>query len=209
MAAKSGRPPRSRSDILAMRAKIARVAQNLFHEEGFDAVSIRRLAKETGCAPMTIYAHFDSKTDILRHLWADVLGSLFAQISQGLPPDGSHTARLGVAAQIFVDYWLTHTDHFRLVFMSNDVTRSDVNTFVQDQQTVGHFRYFFNLISAALPADQQNDKLVKCKTDTLIAGMIGIALCHNTIGDYPWASAPDMASNLVAGLLAPDALPAV
>lgn len=41
---------------------------------------------------------------------------------------------------------------------------------------------------------------VKVKTDTLIAGMIGIALCLNTIADYPWADAALMVDNLLANV---------
>jgi AcrR family transcriptional regulator len=64
MAKSAGRPPRSETDILEYRSKIARHALAIYRAEGFGAVSIRRLAKEVGCAPMTIYAHFEGKTDI-------------------------------------------------------------------------------------------------------------------------------------------------
>lgn len=194
----SGRPRRSEADIAAMRSKIASHALRLFRDEGFDAVSIRRLAKEAGCAPMTIYAHFDTKTDILRHLWADVLGGVFAGISKQLEQVTDPGARLTVAAQGFVDYWLVHPDHFRLVFMSNDVSRRDVGAFLGQSQTLEYFDIWADLVRAALP-DTEN---VQGRTDTLVAGLIGIALCLNTIRDHPWSTGHAMAETLVAGLLA-------
>ncbi len=193
MAKKSGRPPRSRTDILSMQYKIAQTALGLFRQEGFEAVSIRRLAKEVGCAPMTIYAHFDSKTDILRHLWGDVLDGLFAEISQQLTPLTDPAERLQIAARIFVTYWLENPDHFRLVFMSGDVTRADVNTFIQEGNTQDYFGFFRGLVQNMSPEGTD----VKAKTDMLVASMIGIALCINTIGDYPWESAQGMTDALL------------
>lgn len=199
MAKSAGRPPRSESDILAVRAKIAHQALTIYRTEGFGAVSIRRLAKEVGCAPMTIYAHFDGKTDILRYLWADVLSEMAGEIQGKLKSVVAPVERLQTAALTFVSYWIDHPDHFRLVFMSNDVTRSDVSTFVMDAQTLQHFKLFYDLVQGVLPEGGD----VKASTDTLISGMIGIALCINTIRDYPWASASVMTISLLAGIVEP------
>lgn len=199
MAKTAGRPPRSKADILETRSKIASHALAIYRAEGFGAVSMRRLAKEVGCAPMTIYAHFDGKTDILRYLWADVLKEMSNQIQKNLVPVVLPIERLQIAAQTFVSYWIDHPDHFRLVFMSHDVTRSDVSTFLMDEQTLVHFKMFSDLVQSVEP-DEDN---VKVKTDTLISGMIGIALCANTIRDYPWADARTLTDRLLTSVIPP------
>ena len=193
MAKTAGRPPRSESDIAEYRSKIAKQALRIYRAEGFGAVSMRRLAKEVGCAPMTIYAHFGGKQDILRYLWADVLADMSDEIQEKLKPIVAPVERLQMAARTFVSYWVDHPDHFRFVFMSNDVTRSDVTTFVKDDKTLGHFQMFTDLVQVVL----QNNSNVKASTDTLISGMIGIALCLNTIRDYPWADATMMTDRLL------------
>jgi AcrR family transcriptional regulator len=197
MAKAAGRPPRSKTDILEIRSKIAKNALKIYRAEGFGAVSMRRLAKEVGCAPMTIYAHFEGKTDILRYLWADVLAEMSDEIQKELTLIVVPVERLQRAAQTFVSYWITHPDHFRLVFMSNDVTRADVSKFIMDDKTLVHFRMFADLIQDVLPDDRE----VKAKTDTLISGMIGIALCINTIRDYPWSDATMMTNRLLTGII--------
>lgn len=199
MAKSAGRPPRSETDILEYRSKIARHALAIYRAEGFGAVSIRRLAKEVGCAPMTIYAHFEGKTDILRYLWADVLTDMSGEIQKKLSSIVPPAERLHIAAQTFVSYWIDHPDHFRLVFMSNDVTRADVSRFIIDDRTLAHFRMFSDLVEVLLPDDNN----VKARTDTLISGMIGIALCTNTIRDYPWADAVMMTDRLLLSIIEP------
>lgn len=197
MPKKPGRPPLSTVAIQAIQSNIADHALRLFREEGFEAVSIRRLAKEAGCAPMTIYAHFDGKIDILRYLWADVLNRLFEDIRAALRPDHTPHEQLQIAATMFVEYWLKNPDHFRLVFMSDAVSRSDVGSFLKDDQTLAHFRFFYDLVRAVIPEDRP----AKCQTDALIASLIGIALCATTIRDYPWTDARDMTQSLIDRLV--------
>lgn len=160
---------------------------------------MRRLAKEVGCAPMTIYAHFEGKQDILRYLWADVLADMSDEIQEKLKLIVAPVERLQTAAQTFVSYWVDHPDHFRLVFMSNDVRRTDVSIFVMDEETLAHFRIFSDLVRVVL----QDDSNIKVSTDTLISGMIGIALCLNTIRDYPWADATMMTDRLLTRIIGP------
>jgi AcrR family transcriptional regulator len=199
MVKSAGRPPRSEADILEFRSKIARHALAIYRAEGFGAVSMRRLAKEVGCAPMTIYAHFEGKTDILRYLWSDVLTEMADEIQKKLSSVVAPVKRLQTAAQTFVSYWTDHPDHFRLVFMSNDVTRADVSTFIMDDQTLAHFKMFSNLIQDVLPDDGN----IKTRTDALVSGMIGVALCTNTIRDYPWADALIMTDRLLTSIIEP------
>ena len=199
MAKTAGRPRRSESDIVEFRSTIAKHALAIYRAEGFGAVSMRRLAKDVGCAPMTIYAHFEGKQDILRYLWADVLADMSDEIQEKLKLIVAPVERLRTAAQTFVSYWVDHPDHFRLVFMSNDVTRSDVSTFVMDEETLAHFRVFSDLVQVVLQ-DYSNQK---ASIDTLISGMIGIALCLNTIRDYPWADATIMTDRLLTSIIGP------
>ncbi|MFM9862595.1 MAG: TetR family transcriptional regulator, partial [Micropepsaceae bacterium] len=67
-----GRPPLSSDQVDMMRKRIADAARRLFRDEGFEAVSMRRLATEAGCTPMSLYTYFDGKIDVLRSVWGDV-----------------------------------------------------------------------------------------------------------------------------------------
>jgi len=197
MKVKAGRPPRAAKEIKRMRDKTAEQAMQIFQQDGFDALSIRRLAREVGCSPMTIYAHFDGKPEILRHLWGAVLGRVFANITDQLQGVEGAEERLRLASQCFVAHWLENSDQFRMVFMSSGVVRADVATFVSDAATVGHFETFAELVAqTSVPAGD-----VKLRTEALIMGMIGVALSCNTIKDYSWSDPSAIVDVLVAGSL--------
>jgi AcrR family transcriptional regulator len=200
MTAKQGRKPRSLEQVEATRANIVKHALQLFKTEGYAAISMRRLAKEVGCAPMTIYAHFDGKINILQHLWAVVLDAVFDDIRLNLDHISSPNERLKIASQSFVDYWISNPEHFRLVFMSSDISRPNVDSFIKNQSTLAHFKFFSGLVMTVL--NQQHNPTVsqiKTQSDMLIGSLIGMAFCRNTVADYPWADVGHLIDSLLLG----------
>lgn len=191
----AGRPPRSKEDVAKFRAKVSKNAMALYREQGFEAVSMRRLSKAIGCAPTTLYAHFSGKTEILMLLWSDILTEMAMHIESSLRPIEHPVDKLRAAAVTFVTYWIDHPDHFRLVFMSNDVGRSDVDGFLKNNDALQHFRVFDDLISSL---DQANNPL-RVQADTLIASLIGLAMCFNTLHGYKWSAMSEMVDQLVTG----------
>lgn len=46
------------------RARIAQVASGMFHERGFDAVTVAEIAREAGVSSVTVFKHFPRKEDL-------------------------------------------------------------------------------------------------------------------------------------------------
>jgi AcrR family transcriptional regulator len=69
---------RSRSDT---RARIQRVALELFAEQGYDKTSLREIAERLDVTKAALYYHFKSKEDIVRSLVEDYFGQLDALIA--------------------------------------------------------------------------------------------------------------------------------
>ena len=181
-----GRPVVSASKRERMRREIADIAKRLFQKDGYAKISIRRIASEMGCSPMTLYKYYPSKVDILRTLWADVFNDLFDQL-EALPQTGERQLHdLGIA---YVRYWLDHTEYYRLVFISDGVTQSDVSVFLESPTLVQRFSIFNQAFSSSCDKNVQLDE-TKLKLDAYICFLNGIA--HNliTISGYQWSD-PD------------------
>ncbi|GAB3483279.1 acyl-CoA-like ligand-binding transcription factor [Nocardiopsis coralliicola] len=88
---------RERKRDRAMR-RIREVALELFEEEGFDAVTVERIAQAAEVSPSSVYRYFQTKEGIV--LWNPnrdaALGRLFAAEYAGLPL--LETLRRGLAA---------------------------------------------------------------------------------------------------------------
>jgi AcrR family transcriptional regulator len=191
-----GRPPLSEEQMAQMRTKIAGAARGLFQEDGYEAISMRRLAKEVGCTPMSIYTYFDSKVDVLRALWADVFEDLFAKVNASAPAITSPTERLHAMCLAYVEFWLDQRSSYRMVFMSAGIEQSEVSVFVEASPVASHYTVFFSALADA--ADRPLGEVIAA-TQTLICGMNGIAHSLITISGYPWDSPQKLVANLVEG----------
>jgi AcrR family transcriptional regulator len=67
------------------KAAVADRALRLADEEGLDAVTIRRLAKELSVTPMALYWHFKNKDELLLGVIDHVLSTVRADASDGSP----------------------------------------------------------------------------------------------------------------------------
>ena len=81
---KKAAPPSER------RADLIRLAADLFAEKGFQATSVREIAKAAGILSGSLYHHFDSKEsigdEILREFIDDVLGAYREAVGGEDPP---------------------------------------------------------------------------------------------------------------------------
>lgn len=181
-----GRPAVSDAKRMRMRQDIADIAKRLFQEEGYAKISIRRIAGEMGCSPMTLYKYYPAKIDILRTLWADIFNDLFDRLETLPQTGGNQLHELGIA---YVRYWLDNPEFYRLVFISNGVTQSDVSIFLDSPALIQRFNIFTQAFSSSYSAKVKVDEL-KEKLDAFICFLNGIV--HNliTISGYDW-SAPD------------------
>ena len=194
-----GRPQRTEQQIAEMRAKISACALQLFKEEGFEAISMRRLAKEVGLTPMTLYKYFDSKVDILRSLWAEIFAELCVELKQIAAQTFEPRARLQAVALRYVTYWQDNPENYFLGFMTKGISQTDVRGFVEDDATLAWFDVLRDSLAAALGAIAQ--PALRLKSELLLCILNGIA--HNliTISSYPWSEPKDLTCTAIDGLL--------
>jgi AcrR family transcriptional regulator len=108
------RREREREEV---RRKILDAAHELFAREGYDRVTMRRIADAIEYSPTTIYNHFEDKDDLVQSLcdgdFARLLGALQAEPAPADPVE--QIRQLGLAyARFGIDY----PNHYRFMFMT-------------------------------------------------------------------------------------------
>src|SRR5215472_617579 len=100
-----------------VRKKILDAARELFAREGYEAVTMRRIADRIEYSPTAIYLHFKDKETLIRELCANdfrELAHAFARIAQE-PNPIERLRKLGLA---YVGFAIDYPNHYRLMFMT-------------------------------------------------------------------------------------------
>jgi AcrR family transcriptional regulator len=108
------RREREREEI---RGKILDAAREMFVTEGFDSVTMRRIAERIEYSPTAIYFHFKDKEALLRELCATdfrTLAEQFYAIAQIADP----IERLRRTGHAYVQFGLNNPGHYRMMFMT-------------------------------------------------------------------------------------------
>lgn len=76
------------------RGKVLDAARGLFAERGYDAATIRDIAKAAGMSTGAVFANFQDKAELFETVLADEMGDLLLAIQTGAPKDGAVAERL-------------------------------------------------------------------------------------------------------------------
>lgn len=105
-----------------IRARLIDVARGLVREEGFEGLTIRRLAALAGCAPMSVYSYFPDKDAILAALAEDAFAVLARRIEADAPTDPVDA--LEAFLMRYVEFGLENPRHYRIVFTPRSPERA-------------------------------------------------------------------------------------
>ena len=83
-------------------------------DEGFDGLSMQKLAKAAGVSPATIYIYFKDRDDLLMQLYQLEVDKYFAYVLEGFDPEMDFATGLSVQWKNRAQYIIDHPDkaHF-------------------------------------------------------------------------------------------------
>jgi AcrR family transcriptional regulator len=106
----------SEHEIAAYRERICDAATRLFAERGYEAVTLRGIAAEVGCSPMTPYRYFASKEEIFTLVRAAAFGRFADHCEAVAARFEDPVERLGALGRAYVDFALSEPDGYRIMF---------------------------------------------------------------------------------------------
>ena len=108
------RRERERKEV---REKILDAARELFVAEGYEAVTMRKVAEKIEYSPTAIYFHFRDKEALMRELCDADFAALSAEFQKiGRIPDPIE--RLRRIGRAYVGFAVAFPNHYRLMFMT-------------------------------------------------------------------------------------------
>jgi len=200
---------RARAKV-ALRQRILDAARELFVREGYDAVSMRRIAARIEYSPTAIYLHFPDKQSILSAICDETFDKLSARLTQCFARTVDPLARLRDGMRIYVEFGLEHPHHYTVALLLKPVEAR------RSEPTAGHraFAFMQAAVAGAMAAGAIRPGEVDTTSQTLWAACHGLVALLITVPPDRFAFVPTdrlirhTIDTLIAGLQATAATPA-
>jgi AcrR family transcriptional regulator len=99
------------------RDKILDAARELFITEGYDGVSMRRVAEKIEYSPTAIYVHFADKNELFHELCHQDYARL-AEVFQSSAMSTDPIERLKQIGRTYMEFGLRYPNHYKFMFMT-------------------------------------------------------------------------------------------
>lgn len=199
--ARRGRPPRSAEEVGANRARIVAAARDLFAADGYDGVSMRKVAARAQCLPSALYTLFPNKRQLLHCLWEGIFIDLIAAMEQ------SHAAsapggRLIALCLMNIDFWLARPADYRAIFLVEDrVQDSEAPYFVENALALRLVAILQDAVVEAQQCGEIGPGDPEAIRDALLCGIQGVAYNLIAIPEFRWGDPERLKRTTVEALV--------
>jgi AcrR family transcriptional regulator len=126
-----------------LRQEILDAAREMFVQDGFENVSMRKIAEKIEYSPTTIYLYFQDKADLLDCLCEETFAKLVKKqnILDQTVADPLERLRKGLSG--YIEFGLKHPNHYKVTFMMPpplDAERRGVRSHELGQKAFAHLR---------------------------------------------------------------------
>jgi len=182
--------PRERRDREReeVRTRILDAARELFLTEGYESVTMRRVADRIEYSPTAIYFHFRDKDALIRELCDTdfrALAQQFSAIAEIADPV-EQLRRTGLA---YFDFATNYPNHYRLMFMTpHPPMDPESMSIAQGDPQEDAYAFLRNVVTACIAAGLVREELANAEmmSQTMWAGVHGVVSLQIAKSNDPW-----------------------
>ncbi len=104
------------TEVAEFRDRLCEAATRLFCEHGAEGFTMRTLAAEAGCSPMTPYRYFRDKDEILAAVRTQAFDRFSDALEAAGPARGASRAKATAIGEAYVRFALDNREAYRLMF---------------------------------------------------------------------------------------------
>jgi AcrR family transcriptional regulator len=101
----------------SVKQRLVEATARIFAEEGYEAVSMRRVAAEAGCSQMAAYRHFESKEALIQHVCGDLYQRFATRMMGEMAKASDPWEKIHRFAGALLRFALKYPDHYSLIFL--------------------------------------------------------------------------------------------
>lgn len=190
--------PKTVAEREQLRTLIIDAARELFVIKGVDAVTMREIAKRIGYSATSIYLHFADKESVLRAI-CDTDFLALATTQKNIMQIADPVERMHALGRGYAAFALTHSNHYRLMFMTEHLPKSPEDSCLQQNSAEQDAYYQLKSVVAAVhEAGCFKPELIDVDliAQTIWAGMHGVCALQITMSKDTWINWSEISSRL-------------
>jgi AcrR family transcriptional regulator len=100
-----------------LRAATLDTTRTLLVRDGYENLSMRKIARQVGCSVSSIYEHFASKDQLVHALIDEGFQRWYQIVSEAAEAPGTPAERLDLHCRKYVDFGLENPEYYEIMYM--------------------------------------------------------------------------------------------
>jgi len=171
------------------RDKILDAARELFVTEGYEGVSMRRVAEKIEYSPTAIYVHFSDKQQLFHELCQQDYARL-AEVFQSSAMSSDPIERLKQIGNTYTEFGVRYPNHYKFMFMTPHPPQEpdEKDREIMGNPEVDAYAFLKWAVQQAIDAGRFREEFRDAEliSQTLWAAVHGVIALHIAKGCDPW-----------------------
>ncbi len=170
-----------------LRREILDAARDLFVKEGYENVSMRRIAEKIEYSPTTIYLYFEDKADLLFDICEETFERLSKKLDRILKEPGDPVERLKKGLRAYVEFGLENPQHYKVTFILPHPQDEDPTKYLCNESAgMKAFSYLRSSVAECVQARKLGNVDVDAASQVLWASAHGVTSLLIIHQHFPW-----------------------
>ena len=186
-----------------LRQEILGAASELFAKDGYENVSMRRVADKIEYSPTTIYLYFRDKAELLEQVCQETFARLSQVMVRILEQPGDPVERLKRGLVAYIKFGLENPHHYRATFMMPIPEGFDAEKHAKaDSAGMQAFDFLRRGVGDCIVAGKLRNTDLELVSQTLWAGIHGVtSLLIIHCEGFPWVGRDKLIHSMVDTLV--------
>ena len=188
-----------------LRQKIQSAATELFVMDGYQNVSIRKIADRIEYAPSTIYLYFKDKEELVQSICNDMFSELSELLTELHQQDISPLEKLTKSLRAYIEFGLAHPNHYVVTFCTPELQYMHQATKADQDGIMSAGLQCFDLLRQGLKAVLDSGAIrpidVDLSSQTVWAQIHGLTSLLVSMRSFPWKEREMLIEDMVQSVV--------
>jgi AcrR family transcriptional regulator len=185
-----------------LRQVIIDAASELFAQEGYQNVSMRKIADKIEYSPTTIYLYFKDKTELLKHICEETFAQLGRKLQEVTEPETDKIEGLKKGLRAYINFGLEHPFHYEVV-INMPIFNHPHDDEYRYEGSMGQlaFEHLKNGVAECVATGKLKKGDVDLMSQILWAGVHGIVSLINNHLDFPFVEKEKLVDSMIETMI--------